>query len=92
MKFTYEYESCWGEHKVIELKPGGDEIYVDQENKQEYVDLMVDFMLNKQISRFFDKFNFGFHQVCNGDFLYTFEPEELELMICGNPVLDFKAL
>jgi ubiquitin-protein ligase E3 A len=30
--------------------------------------------------------------VCKGQFLFTFDPEELELMICGSPNLDFKAL
>jgi hypothetical protein len=56
------------------------------------VSLYLDFILNKQVEPFFKKFYFGFHEVCKGDFLFTFEPEELELMICGNPVLDFKAL
>lgn len=31
-------------------------------------------------------------QVCGGDALKLFQPEELELLICGNPVLDFEAL
>ena len=61
LKFVYEYESCWGEQKLIELKPGGNEIWVDQSNKQEYVDLYVDFLLNKHVEKFFKKFHFGFH-------------------------------
>jgi len=31
-------------------------------------------------------------QVCGGEALNLFQPEELELLICGNPVLDFQAL
>lgn len=30
--------------------------------------------------------------MCGGDALRLFQPEELELLICGNPVLDFEAL
>lgn len=29
MNFTYEYESCWGEKKIVELKDGGSNIFVD---------------------------------------------------------------
>jgi ubiquitin-protein ligase E3 A len=31
-------------------------------------------------------------QVCGGPALNLFQPEELELLICGNPTLDFEAL
>ncbi len=31
-------------------------------------------------------------QVCGGDALRLFQPEELELLLCGNPQLDFEAL
>lgn len=31
-------------------------------------------------------------QVCGGDALRLFQPQELELLLCGNPVLDFEAL
>ena len=91
MNFTHTYES-WGEQKVVELKPNGAEIWVNQENKQEFVELYIDFIFNKQIEKFFRYFYQGFNSVCKGQFLYTFEPEELELLICGSPILDFEAL
>lgn len=34
----------------------------------------------------------GFHKVVGGKALSLFRPEELELLICGNPELDFEAL
>ncbi|CAM9915692.1 unnamed protein product, partial [Choristocarpus tenellus] len=34
----------------------------------------------------------GFHKVVGGRALHLFSPQELELLICGNPSLDFKAL
>lgn len=36
--------------------------------------------------------NAGFHEVCGGAALRMFIPEELELLICGSPSLDFAAL
>ena len=40
----------------------------------------------------FGAFAEGFHEVCGGPALRMFIPEELELLICGNPSLDFLAL
>ncbi|CAN0513325.1 unnamed protein product, partial [Discosporangium mesarthrocarpum] len=34
----------------------------------------------------------GFHKVAGGKALSLFTPTELELLICGNPALDFRAL
>jgi hypothetical protein len=34
----------------------------------------------------------GFGKVCSGDAMDMFMPDELELLICGNPSLDFDAL
>ena len=91
MTFTYEYES-FGEKKVEELKEGGASIYVDQSNKEEYVELFVDYIFNRQCEKFFTSFANGFHKVCQGELINTFEPEELELLICGSTDLDFQAL
>ena len=37
-------------------------------------------------------FRRGFHTVMGTDALQILRPEDLELLICGNPVLDFGAL
>lgn len=41
----------FGETKTIELKPGGNEIFVNDDNKIEYIHLVADYKLNKQINR-----------------------------------------
>ena len=74
------------------LKVNGEAIPVTNENREEYVRLYVDWWLNKGISAIFEEFKGGFLKVCGGDVIKMFKPEELELLICGNPVLDFKAL
>ncbi|CAG9322193.1 unnamed protein product [Blepharisma stoltei] len=74
---------------VHELKENGSKIPVTNENRQEFVDLYVDWWLNRGISEIFEAFKRGFFKVCEGDVIHWFKPKELELLICGNPVLDF---
>ena len=51
--------------------------------RQEYVDLYVDFMLNKSIAKHFDAFNRGFHKVCGGRVLRLFQSHELMDLVVG---------
>lgn len=92
LTFTASYESAYGEFKEVELKPGGSDIEVTNANREEYVALYVDWLLNKSIERQFSEFYRGFQSVCGGPLLSMFQPEELELLVCGNPVLDFEDL
>lgn len=89
--FEYSYE-VFGTVKTVELKPGGSAIPVTNENREEYVSLYVDYILNKSVARQYDAFHRGFHLVCNGEVLQMFRWEELHLTICGSPDLDFEAL
>mmetsp|Transcript_13630 Transcript_13630/g.13651 ORF Transcript_13630/g.13651 Transcript_13630/m.13651 type:complete len:364 (-) Transcript_13630:40-1131(-) len=77
---------------VHELKENGSKIPVTNENRQEFVDLYVDWWLNRGISEIFEAFKRGFFKVCEGDVIHWFKPKELELLICGNPILDFYEL
>ncbi len=74
------------------LKPEGSAIPVTNANREEYVQLYVDWVLNKSAGPWFDAFQRGFLKVCGGELLSMFRPEELELLVCGNPVLDFTEL
>ena len=91
MTFTYEYE-VFGETRVEELKENGAQIYVNQDNKHEYVELLIDFIFNKSIATPFKSFYKGFHKACGGDALTLFRPEELQGLICGCKTLDFVAM
>ena len=71
---------------VHELKPNGSTIAVTNDNKQEFVDLYVRYILDDSIKKQFDLFHQGFQKVCGGEALKLFEPEELELLICGRQV------
>ncbi|XP_063048048.1 probable E3 ubiquitin-protein ligase HECTD2 [Engraulis encrasicolus] len=78
--------------KAYNLKPGGDKIPVTKLNRKEYVQLYVDFLLNKSIYKQFAAFYYGFHGVCASDALMLLRPEEVEVLVCGSLDLDMAAL
>lgn len=74
--FSIERESL-GEKRVIELKPGGASIMVNQKNKHEFVDLYVDYVFNKSCEKQFQLFSAGFRRVIDSKPLELFYPDEL---------------
>ncbi|KOO24665.1 ubiquitin-protein ligase e3a isoform 2 [Chrysochromulina tobinii] len=81
----------WGEQKTFDLVLNGGNVAVTLANRDEYVRLYVQYLLDDSIARQFGSFQRGFHLVCGGECLQLFRWEELELLICGSPVLDFEA-
>ena len=65
---------------------------IDSENKDEYVDLYVDWYFNKSINEPFTSFEKGFYRVFNRNLSKILTPDELELIICGTQFLDFHEL
>uniref|UniRef100_A0A4W6BRU9 HECT-type E3 ubiquitin transferase n=1 Tax=Lates calcarifer TaxID=8187 RepID=A0A4W6BRU9_LATCA len=86
------FQEEMGVVKSYNLKPGGDKIPVTKQNRKEYVQLYVDFLLNKSIYKQFAAFYHGFHSVCASDALMLLRPEEVEMLVCGSPELDMSAL
>lgn len=89
--FTVEFDR-FGETICHELVPDGREVFVSQENKAEYVYLLIDYIFNQQCEEQFRAFRRGFFEVVAEDILQLCQPEELELMVCGSKVLDFADL
>lgn len=65
---------------------------VTDKNRRLYVDLYVKDALDFSVRRQFDEFAKGFRTLVKPQMLALFEPDELELLVCGNPHLDFDAL
>jgi ubiquitin-protein ligase E3 A len=82
----------FGEKIVVPLKPGGENIMINNFNKSEYVELYVDWYFNKSIDEYFKAFEKGFYKVFNRNLTKILTPQELELIICGTQVLDFHEL
>ncbi|KAJ9077981.1 hypothetical protein DSO57_1011273 [Entomophthora muscae] len=89
--FQIEYEVV-GERFKYDLKPNGANIPLKNDNREEFVELYIDFILNKAIERQFKAFREGFDHVCAGSAIQLFRPEEVEQLVCGSSDLDFEAL
>lgn len=107
----------YGHLETVPLKPNGDKIQVNQENKyastilscawtednftnqknissfnrKEFVELYIDFMLNKSVETQFDAFYAGFMKVCGGQVMDLFRAHELMELVIGNENYDWDA-
>ena len=82
----------FGEKITVPLKPGGENIMINNTNKFEYVELYVEWYFNKSIDEYFKSFEKGFYKVFNKNLTKILTPQELELIICGTQILDFHEL
>ncbi|RHY27299.1 hypothetical protein DYB32_006876 [Aphanomyces invadans] len=89
--FEVSYE-VFGEVKTVDLVPNGKSINVTNANRKDYVAKYVHYVTTEAVERQYGAFHRGFHLVCGGSALALFRYEELELLVCGSPDLDFDAL
>ena len=82
----------FGEKIIIPLKPNGENIMIDYENKNEYVELYVNWFFKESIKEFYNSFERGFYKVFDKKLSKILSPQELELIICGTKTLDFNEL
>ncbi|KAL8292987.1 hypothetical protein RQP46_000681 [Phenoliferia psychrophenolica] len=78
----------FGETVTIELKPGGEEIPVTNENKKEYVQLITEWRIQKRVEDQFKAFLFGFNELIPQELINVFDERELELLIGGMSEVD----
>ncbi|KAJ4451050.1 hypothetical protein ANN_02486, partial [Periplaneta americana] len=91
--FRICYQDVFGTTFFHELKEGGDQIYVCQDNKKEFVELYADFLLNTSVDKQFRAFRRGFQMVTDESPLHLlFRPEEIEQLVCGSKNFDFNEL
>ena len=87
MYFSQDYELL-GEIKSYELKPGGAELRVTEENKEEYLELVVAWRMSRGIEEQTKAFLDGFNEVVPLEWLQYFDERELELLLCGMQEID----
>lgn len=85
--FSVEHSS-FGVLKNHELKPGGKDISVTEENKREYVRLYVNYRFMRGIEQQFLALQKGFHELIPPLLLRPFDERELELVIGGLGTID----
>ncbi|KAJ6227328.1 e3 ubiquitin-protein ligase hectd2-related [Anaeramoeba flamelloides] len=88
LTFQIVYKNVFGENVFVNLKENGDKIPVNNENREEYVQLYIDWELNKSIGDQFKEFQTGFQSVCDSPLFSLVQPEELEALICGDREFD----
>nr|KAG5712169.1 hypothetical protein BaRGS_014519 [Batillaria attramentaria] len=77
-----------GKIEQHELKPGGADIRVTEENKEEYLNLMTQWRFTRGVEEQTKAFLEGFNEVVPLQWLQYFDERELELMLCGMQEID----
>ncbi|KAK3304364.1 uncharacterized protein B0T15DRAFT_503638 [Chaetomium strumarium] len=78
----------FGVTKVVDLVANGRNIPVTDENKHEYVRLIVEHKLLTSVKEQMEHFLKGFHDIIPADLIAIFNEQELELLISGLPDID----
>ncbi|CAD8210360.1 unnamed protein product [Paramecium pentaurelia] len=91
LTFSGTYK-VWGQNYFEDLKPNGFQIAVTIVNREEYIQLYLDWYLNKLVQKQFDLLNDGFKTVVDGDGIKLFTGEELQQLIIGLPTFNMRDL
>ncbi|KAF8158110.1 HECT-domain-containing protein [Crassisporium funariophilum] len=81
-------EDQFGELVVIELKEGGEDTPVTEENKKEYVDALVDYRISRRVTKQFEALMIGLLELVPRELVDLFDERELELLISGVSEID----
>eukprot|EP00835_Amoeboradix_gromovi_P006009 NODE_637_length_5728_cov_0.215669.p1 type:complete len:678 gc:universal NODE_637_length_5728_cov_0.215669:3102-1069(-) len=87
--FSTEEEE-FGILQTHDLKENGRNISVTNENKQDYVDLIVEWRIHKRVHAQLEAFKVGFHEFIPSDLINVFDEKELEMLIGGIAEIDIK--
>ncbi|KAM8876009.1 E3 ubiquitin-protein ligase NEDD4-like isoform 1-T1 [Synchiropus picturatus] len=82
LMFTID-EELFGQTHQHELTPGGSEIVVTNENKNEYIHLVMQWRFVNRIQKQMTAFKEGFFELIPLDLIKIFDENELELLMCG---------
>jgi hypothetical protein len=84
----------YGDVKTYKLKESGENIPVTNENRKEYVELYLDWILNTAIYEQFRAFYLGFHSVCasNALIVSTYNTVNTIRMVCPLTCFMYKYL
>lgn len=78
----------FGEVKEVELLPGGTNIQVTNDNRLEFIRLCAQHRLVGATEPYIVALRDAFHSLIPAHLLQNFTPEELEILICGQPIVD----
>lgn len=73
-----------------ELKPNGAKVPVTNENKDEYIQLVIQWRFVSRVQQQMDNFLAGFNELVPLNLIKIFDAGELELLMCGIGVIDVR--
>ncbi|CAF0905235.1 unnamed protein product [Brachionus calyciflorus] len=82
--FQYNPPSKVYMYEFYDLKENGGDLAVDRDNLDEYIDLMVNFVLKTGIEKQIKSFKEGFDSVFSMEALKCFDPYEFQLLLSGD--------
>ncbi len=88
LDFTVAYPLSRGGVRTYELKPGGADIAVTAENREEYLQLVLSNRMLTSIESQVQWLLRGFYEIVPPDLLSVFDYQELDLLLCGLPEID----
>uniref|UniRef100_A0A8D9DP29 E3 ubiquitin-protein ligase n=3 Tax=Cacopsylla melanoneura TaxID=428564 RepID=A0A8D9DP29_9HEMI len=83
-------EDSLGHTSVRELKPDGASIPLTQENKDEYIELVIKWRFVSRVEDQMNAFLEGFNALVPRNLIKIFDENELELLMCGIQHIDVK--
>lgn len=87
LTFSCDFDNM-GNHQTIDLVENGSNIDVTNDNKKEYISLMIKQKLVTSVEQQTAAFVEGFYNIIPLDNIQLFSPDELDLIICGIPDID----
>jgi len=87
LDFSITDKDSKGDTIAVDLKPEEPELILTNENKQEYLDLLLKYYFHSTDSQM-NAMKEGFYQFVPLEYLREFEPEELEQLLAGNKDID----
>ncbi|CAH0486749.1 unnamed protein product [Peronospora farinosa] len=88
LDFTVTNRKLNGEVETIELKEGGKDIDLTDENKQEYIYLRLRYIMLDSYAEQLQHLMAGVFEVIPQELILVFDYQELELVLCGVPSID----
>ncbi|XP_023223176.1 E3 ubiquitin-protein ligase Nedd-4-like isoform X3 [Centruroides sculpturatus] len=89
LRFSID-EDLFGQMQQRELKPEGANISVCQENKMEYIELVIKWRFMSRIQPQMNSLLEGFNEIVPLSLIKVFDEHELELLMCGIGKIDVK--
>jgi len=87
LDFTITEETL-GERRTIELIPNGSDQEVNEQNRLQYLEAVLQYRMLHRNKLQIQELLIGFFDVVPEPALSVFDPSELELLLCGLPTLD----